>query len=386
MKLVLYFADAFSWEYVRKRPFMEDFWAQRRPLESVLGYSSTVMPVILTGRPPRETGIWTEYFYEPRPQPALVRILLQPHLRFLLPTLNAARLVWFRVARKAGLGIEHRLRLPIQLSHLFSRHPIKYDRFPPIGLPVKTLADLFAERGLRVDFRYLRRPPLRSGEIEHLRSHANDADVFFYYDPTLDGLGHKVGASVSALAPSLDGIAEFLEEVSEVMAPHDLELLLFSDHGMTTVTDTFDLFAELRDFTLGIEYLVFMDSTFARFWFASDSVRDQILELLSEVPGSFLSEEERKAYGIDFDDERYGQEILVAEEGIVFHPNYFPGPFRAFTKKYPEEAMHGYRPECPSAQGVLFYRGDRLSQDLPDPFPVHDIFGVVEELTRNSAR
>jgi len=46
MKLVLYFADAFAWKYVEDTDYMADFFDERRPLETVLGYSSTILPVL----------------------------------------------------------------------------------------------------------------------------------------------------------------------------------------------------------------------------------------------------------------------------------------------------------------------------------------------------
>ena len=53
MKLILYFADGFAWQYTGQRSFMPGFWDQQRPLRTLLGYSSTVMPAIVSGRPPR---------------------------------------------------------------------------------------------------------------------------------------------------------------------------------------------------------------------------------------------------------------------------------------------------------------------------------------------
>src|SRR4051794_37816084 len=152
MKLIMYFADGFAWQYLGERPFMEQFWHHRRPLETLLGYSSTIMPAIVTGRPPAENGIWTEYYMTPRRQGPFQRLFTRPRLRPFVPLVNLFRLVWFRFARRFGSSAEHRLRLPLELSPLFARHPIRYDEFPPIDMPVPTLAEVFEERGLRVSF------------------------------------------------------------------------------------------------------------------------------------------------------------------------------------------------------------------------------------------
>jgi hypothetical protein len=379
MKLILYFADGFAWQYVEQRTFMPEFWDKRRPLRTLLGYSSTIMPAIVTGSPPRETGIWTEYYLDPQDRSATQRFFSRPRTSLLRPLVNLWRLVWFRITRKLGYSAEHRLRLPLDISHLFSRHAIRYDEFPPIALPVPTLADIFTERGLRYEFRYIKGGLRAEEQLSYLRERIDEVDVFFFYDPALDSGGHVTGASAEALGGPIDEIERFLEEAWEVVTAHseEAEMMLFSDHGMTNVDTTFDLFARLEDFRLGRDYVVFMDSTFARFWFPTEDKRRAVLAALEGVPGRLLTEDDRRRYGIDFADRStYGEEVLVADEGIVFHPNYFvPGVLK--QRRYPERAMHGYLPEAPSTDGIFFYRGNLWTEDPPTPFPVTDIFGAV---------
>jgi hypothetical protein len=101
------------------------------------------------------------------------------------------------------------------------------------------------------------------------------------------------------------------------------------------------------------------------------------------VPGTLIDDDARKRYGIEFDDDRYGQEVLVADEGVVFHPNYFAPRFLP-RQGYPERAMHGYLPECDSTYGVFFYRGERGPSDPPSPFPVTRVFDAVSAITASS--
>jgi predicted AlkP superfamily pyrophosphatase or phosphodiesterase len=381
MKLFLYFSDGFSWLYLRDRPFEDDLWNERRRLTTLLGYSSTVMPAILTGRLPTETGIWTEYYLEERPRSTVQRVLMRSGMRWLLPAANLWRLIWFRITRKVGSSAEHRLRLPLQVSHLFSRHALKYDRFPPIALPGDTLADLFDAAGLRVDFRYLRDGIDIEAELRHAEERRAEVDVFFYYDPYLDSAGHRVGASADALGPYIDRVGAFLHAIERRFCERNhVEILLFSDHGMTTVERAYDLLGKLDGLELGKEYIAFVDSTFARFWFPEPRVRETVLARLEDAPGMFLTVADRKRYGINFADDRYGQEILVADEGVVFHPSYFAGPFTRFVKNYPDRAMHGYLPEAPTADGVLFYRGALSLDDVAEPAHVTDIFEIVRRI------
>jgi hypothetical protein len=375
MKLILYFSDAFGWRYVEQTGFMPDFWPERRPLQTVLGYSSTILPCLVSGEPPQRTGIWTEYYRRDRPQGRLARAVVGS--RVLLTPVNLARLVLFRFARKAGRPSAHRLRIPLELAHHFDRHDMDYRTFPPVALPVPALDEATHQRGLRFSFRYLRHGYDVDAELRRLDGLLAEHDVLFYYDPSIDGHGHRVGADVEALRSDMDRVETFCRgSWARVGADPRSAMFLFSDHGMTDVAATFDLFAALRGFRIGRDYLVFVDSTFARFWYTSERVRGAIRRALLDAPGAFLSPNEQDRYGIAFDDDRYGEDILVADEGVVFHPSYIsPTFFR--TRDYPDRGTHGYRPECPTAYGIFLRRGPGADPRAADPIPATGVFGAA---------
>jgi hypothetical protein len=380
VKVILYFSDAFAWRYVEDGQWMPEWWDERRPLTTILGFSSTILPCLVSGRMPVETGIWTEYYRHDRPQSGLAKaIVSNPVTRV---PVNLARLVAFRFARKAGMLAAHKLRIPLQLSHHFLRHDMDYKRFPPVQLPVPTLADLCRERGLRFGFRYLDHGYDDKAELARFERDLPSKDVLFLYDPSIDGHGHHAGADVNVLKPDMDRVERFLRRATELATQHDDEVhvLLFSDHGMTNVDRTYDIFAALKPFKLGTDYLVFVDSTFARFWYHRPGIREEIHRALAGAPASFLTEAERRSYGIDFADDRYGQEVFVADEGVVLHPSYIsPSGFR--TRLYPDRATHGYRPEAPTASGICFRRGAGADPSRTGPVHATDVFSIVDEIT-----
>src|SRR3954471_7319629 len=102
----MYFSDAFGWDYARQLDFMDDYWRDRRPLHSILGYSSTIIPCLISGAPPDRTGLWTEYYRDERPQSRLAQFLTSSKL--LLTPVNMARLVVFRFARLRGNPAAHK--------------------------------------------------------------------------------------------------------------------------------------------------------------------------------------------------------------------------------------------------------------------------------------
>jgi predicted AlkP superfamily pyrophosphatase or phosphodiesterase len=257
-----------------------------------------------------------------------------------------------------------------------------YRRFPPVRLPVPTLVDVANGLGLSFDFHFLGHAYDPEAELRRLEEKVNDVDVFFLYDSSVDHYGHHRGASAHILSAEIDRLAGFIRSVTQSIEQRgEAEVLLFSDHGMTNISAGFDLLASLKDVSVGTDYLVFIDSTFARFWYLHPTARERIHEHLISAPASFLSEDEKRKYGIDFADTRYGEDILVADEGVVFHPSYISPPLIR-TKSYPDVATHGYRPEASTASGICFYRGTALSERFPDPVPATDVFVYASAIMR----
>ncbi|MCL5125775.1 MAG: alkaline phosphatase family protein, partial [Deltaproteobacteria bacterium] len=249
-------------------------------------------------------------------------------------------------------------------------------KFPPIDLGVPTLDQVFRDKGLRYCVRMLKGSPDQT-EIEFLRSNSKEFDVFFYFDHILDSMGHRAGGETGKLRAEIEMLDRFLKEAWKILgAEGGCEIVLFSDHGMTKVERTFDLFRALKDFTLGKDYLVFLDSSFGRFWFPDPQKRELIFNQLKDAPGRFLTREEREEYGLLFKDDRYGQEIMIADEGVVFHPNYIsPSFFR--TRNYPDRGTHGFWPEFPSSYGIFAYRGACWKPDDSREILAVDVYKIV---------
>jgi hypothetical protein len=376
MKAVFYFADGFAWSYLGDRTsrFTVADWPTARPLRTVLGYSSSIVPVLLSGKLPAESGLWTEYYRHDRNR-SLVGHIASRSAAVATP-LNMARLVAFRVARQAGWQQAHRLRIPVELSHHFKRHAINYMHMPPCQLAFPTVVDVCAELGLRLSFAFIGDEQAAADALASARREIDNVDVFFFYDCTVDHAGHTYGPDPGMLAPYLDRAAATLEAMHDLVTRRDrLETLLFSDHGMTAVERTFDVFAALRPLRIGRDFLAFPDSTFARFWYPSEHARKNVRGALRDAPGSFLTASEAAQYGVPYPDDRYGEDVLIADEGVVFHPSYISPTF--FRRPFPDKGMHGYRPECQSADGVVLYSGKALETELPDRIPAESVFGMM---------
>src|SRR5438309_10944158 len=61
--------DALGWRYVDGTPFLEEELEYRKPLRTILGFSSGAIPTILTGVPPAQNGHWNLFYYDPDGSP-----------------------------------------------------------------------------------------------------------------------------------------------------------------------------------------------------------------------------------------------------------------------------------------------------------------------------
>ena len=59
------FIDAFGWELYKKYGFMQEKIETSSPLGTILGYSATCIPSILTGKKPEEHGHFSFFYYDP---------------------------------------------------------------------------------------------------------------------------------------------------------------------------------------------------------------------------------------------------------------------------------------------------------------------------------
>src|SRR4029077_11133754 len=69
MVTVFVLIDALGWKYVEGGDFLTDLLPIRKPLRTVLGFSSGAIPTILTGVPPAQNGHWNLFYLDPHRSP-----------------------------------------------------------------------------------------------------------------------------------------------------------------------------------------------------------------------------------------------------------------------------------------------------------------------------
>lgn len=187
-------------------------------------------------------------------------------------------------------------------------------------------------------------------------------NFYFLHLWDLDTVGHQFGLKskkAKKILKQQDRLAKKI--ISYFSLKKDL-ILIWSDHGMLPVKGFVNLQEDLPENGDGFFY--FLDSTMARFWFKNKAVKRRILEILSNIKeGHLLTTSEQKKFRIDFDHQKYGEEIFLLNPGFVLKPNFFQGEEMV-------KGMHGYDLSDRDEWGIFILNRDcRKSAETVDFLP-----------------
>jgi hypothetical protein len=354
-QVVVILIDALGWTIAERSGFAVSQLPLRRPLETVLGYSTAAIPTILTGRWPEEHGGWAMYRLASRDRPFLTaRLFASLPERFHW----RARRWLARKLREEGVDAYFDLyEIPLELLPCFDLAR-KRSIWEAGGEAGDTLFDALERASVPYRVWNHRTPENRNFEAL-LEAVGGEERFLMLYTAELDALMHRVGTDHPEVRAKLEWYESWLDRILERAARRNrpVELLVISDHGMRDVERTIDLLGEIArgGWRLGHDYLAFFDATLARFW-GSRSVLDEIDRFMEGIEGiERLREEEARRLHCHFPDGRFGRRIYLADPGWIILPN--------FLGRGPMAAMHGYHPEDDHSPGVLLAR----SADRPLP-------------------
>lgn len=356
--------DALGWTYIKGRRFLSDLLPYRRPLRTVLGFSSGAIPAILTGLPPSVTGQWNLVYYDPQGSPFR---LMRP-LRWLPERMTDTR-VTRKLLKEAGrrlLGLGPGFECCVRPSLLpFFNWGERRNIYARGGIPgVRSMIDALAEGG--VPHRVYSYHECSDAEI--LRRALADVEgrqtrFLFLYLSEMDKFLHGHCNDEERVNGRLDWYEAKLRELAGAAERNfaDVTLTVCSDHGMTPVACRFDLVHEVEGlgFHMPQDYLAVYDSTMARFWFFSDRCRRETRERLEScAAGRILTEKELRQGGVYFEDGRFGELIFL------LHPGYLIAQSDFNNAKWNPVGMHGYDPADPHSDAI--YLSNRRPATEPE--------------------
>ena len=377
--LMVLLLDALRHDYVGPGcPFLESL--AQSGLRGVLTPSFGFEPdaAYLAGLHPDEADGAAQFWYDPSRSPfrfvrswpdgldrmprlaqRILRRLLRAWARrqCLAPQLSTARIP-FRLlphfALSAQVGLDQPSFCPVKtiFDHLGqARRTWLYHGVPTRGLSAEAALQR-AETDLR--------PPV---------------DFAYFLIGDLDRVGHLHGPDSPERAAEMRRVDRVLQRLHTVASARfeELHFLVFGDHGMCSVANHVNV-QEALD-SLGCcspgDYLVFLDSTMARFWFFQDSARAEIQEALGALKGGhWISQDERNKYHLNFGHNRFGDAIYLADPGTLILPNYH-------QDNEPARGMHGYAPDTLAQQSAFILHSPRVqtprhlvtTQDMRRLFP-----------------
>ena len=339
------FADALGWALTERRQFLADLLPHRSKCDTLLGYSCTCDPSILTGAIPEQHGHFSFFVFDPAKSP----FKAARWLGWLPDTLAAHHRVRNQVSKwwQKRLGYTGYFQL---YSVPFKRLPWldyteKHDLYEPGGIMGGQEA-IFVEwersgkTWSRSDWRKDDQTnverllvELREGEIE----------LSYLFTSKLDATMHAHGTEGPAVDAAFERFGNWMREIESTARQHydEVRIHLFSDHGMANTQQTSPMLKDFESLGLqyGRDYAAAWDSTMVRFWFpGTPDVRPRVESWLQgRTEGRILSDEQLKANGCLFPDQRYGELWYLLQQGIIFAPS--------FMNQRNVPGMHGYDPQ-----------------------------------------
>ena len=356
------FIDAFGWELLQQYPFLEGVLTSKAPLKTVLGYSSTCVPTILTGKSPQEHGHLSFFYYQPEQSP----FKMCRHLSVLPKSIASRGRVRHMLSKllKRYLGYTGYFQLynmPFRYLPLFD-YSEKQDIYQPGGINngTPTIFDYFRQQN--IPFHLSDWKADEEKNIASLRAALTEGHIecAYLYLASMDGLLHAHGTKAPIIAEKIKWYDRQLRELLELAQQKydDVSLYIFSDHGMADIVDHCDLISQINQLGLsfGDDYAAMYDSTMARFWFFNEPARTKITQILTEEShGDILTEAQLTDYGCNFEDNRYGELFFLMKPGVLICPS--------FMGERPLAGMHGYDPA--HKDSVRIFASNGLHETMP---------------------
>jgi predicted AlkP superfamily pyrophosphatase or phosphodiesterase len=365
--------DALGWEWIKEHPFLKEVAPYRRPLDSVLGFSTAAIPSILTGRFPQEHGRLSLFHRA------------NGHSPFSKLKLICAMPPWMVENRYARFGVKTLARRMNNLTGYFQLYGVPLKHLPRLDICEKR--NIYAPGGI----------PGSTSIFDLLHRDGKSYRTYCYHDGTDDQLLAAIEADLRAGAAKFyflylagldyflhahaddrEAAAEMLSKYSSAIARlHKIaletygaaDIHVFGDHGMAPTVATIDIQARLTALHIkaSVDYLCLLDSTMARFWFFNARARDLVSAALSEVDGGrWLDADDLVNLHSWFPDGKYGEKIFLTESGTVIAPCHMGAKAPA--------GMHGFLPSAPHSRSAFVSsidHGDSINQ-------ITDLFGVMK--------
>ncbi|MDY6834481.1 MAG: alkaline phosphatase family protein [Chloroflexota bacterium] len=384
---LLLIIDGFAHDYLNHVTFLNDFAHHNSQAKLIPGFGfQPVIASILTGTYPVTNNVWNNYIYDRNENKSVWLKSLWALFQ------QVDRIPYTQKLVRYGVSA-----LSYPLVGFFP--PVNYvpfNRLRHFNISMKCaiternaiagITSLFDTlRNENISFKYIHGCVVTSNKQKRISYPISVSDKTTYksfikaleprtsfymvYFTDVDRVGHAYGPKSPKLIETIRSVDQYARDAIAAFESlyGDTNIIVMSDHGMAEIHNHIDIEKIENNISLkaGRDYMVFLDSMMARFWYENETARAKIRAQLQTYAGiRLISDEEKVKYKINFDHDLYGEDVFVADPDTVIMPNYFQ---RSSVK-----GMHGYGPGNEATNGIFMLNREGF-QDIEieyiDAFP-----------------
>ena len=391
MKTIVLFLDAFRYNDMNENncPYIYKLakCGAYGPLKTLAGYH--VEYSILSGYFPLKHNVWIWYYYDKGASCFKWIKPLKPMLVYLDGTLlrsftrnfisYATMLIRYFQGKTRLLKANE---IPIEKMDNFN---ISVDKFytDKNSLNVPTLFDILRENKVRymaseypwiatndcMKLAFFKRGDESNFKI--LNKNIEKYELLYCHVWNLDSLQHKYGTKSSESLMHIKKIDGFVKDLVESSKKNDndLNVVIFSDHGMTNVIGTINAFNVLKDY----EADYFIGSTTLQIWLNDLSKKNEIKQKFLKLNCLVYDEKNIGKIKIPYNRSFAGDMLVAARPGYQFYPDYF-------RKDANARAMHGYTTKNRDLDGIFIINGNAVKNKHIKHASLVDIMPTILKL------
>ena len=340
-------------------------------------FAFELRPAFFAGLQPEECDVANMFCYNP--EDSIFKSVDVRHgdrNKILLDLRNEAAKRGYSLVKHVGSPAE--IPLPLLKYFNFSE---KYHTADPSSIDGhKTLFDHLRKEGKKWLWIGYPDGPGTTTEVlnEFLERAKPDHDFIYLHFSELDWAGHEGGPHSYKQKRILREIDTAVRQVYSKLNQtfKGVRSVVFGDHGQVAIKKHIDIETMLKQTGLKLEedYIYFLDSTQARFWFFNDAARSRVTELLGEIKdGTILTNDDYERLHFRFEDNKFGELIFVVNDGVGIFPNFF-------QSSSPCKGLHGYPPEVEGNWAKLIITGLGIEKKIEHPVEMVSIFPTLLEL------
>jgi len=413
-KVLFVLLDAFRHDYINPvdTPFLytktnKGIYAQK--LKSVAGF--TQRTAMYTGTTGAESGTFTMYTFDAenspfrflRDDPRFKKFSLEKHwwdkvlssrvmerVRNVLDSrLEQEKRTYLNLIKKEVRNYTHHVPLAHIPLELLPEIGISEDNRPiylPGAFKEESIFDVFACH--KIEYEYLMYPVVDGNDSATLEAFISKKDsgakILLVLFSDSDVKIHHCGPSSPTRHEVTGEIDRKLREIAKHYDDDSSTWIIIGDHGMTDVVEELDVPALLAPLEkrmkvhMGRDYVLFLDSTMARFKWITKAGRAYLSEV-TQLPilhekGQFIDEQIAHEHSIPLHDRRYGDLIWWADSGVLLFPDYF------HDRNTHSKGMHGYDSNHDDMKGFFLTFGAGITPRKLDQVNLIDVCPTICDL------